>query len=196
MRRILVLAAIAISCSARGDATPPVPGKVLTPQWLRELLANKGALGKLLDLSSGLVLLDESRDDPREHIHGEAWSARLCGDTLTLGWAKTEEELRVALGKSKTLVCQDRPGPPLCVFGTVRDAEMLTYLVFRPVADGTVRLDAILHLDALQDISDLFFITAQEMFVQLRMTSHRSTDCSGKRTTPSEKYKEFRPVFH
>lgn len=189
MRPLVPAAVILFSSLAYGAppvvATAPVPPKAVTRAWLRETLEKKGALERLLDEASGLVTISYETDTP-----SLADAARLCKENLKKGWPGLERGIRTQFTQSDGLFCQNAPGPPLCVFELLHMSDATTtYLLFRPAADGTLRLDAVLFLNGR--VTDKEMIVEQDRYLEQQLTRLRSTDCSAKSVTPSDLYRSF-----
>lgn len=192
MKHLVVSVMLASTCVAHGDS-PPVESstahpKAITKAWLREILRKKGALAQSIDRTSGLVSIGYEMDTPSQSSAG-----RLCGDELKKSWPDFEKGLRYDITHSDGFVCHNAPGPPLCAFGLIHAADStITYVLFRAVADGTLRLDAILLSNGPPRPTDKASVALEERYVQQQLTNLRRRDCDANAVTPSDSYKAFR----
>jgi hypothetical protein len=193
MIRFGVYAIVLLGAVARADAPAagPPPPKMLTRAWLRETITKKESLAQLLDQNAGLVVIEHQTDSPRDDDQGSVSGERLCKDQLKRRLPELQKRVSNGLTRSDTFKCQNRPGPPFCAFGVLNEYTTITYLLFRTSSDGSLRLDAILDLDGLLNVTDKSSIEEQETYVQQQLLRLRKTDCAGNATSPSELYKRF-----
>jgi hypothetical protein len=185
---------VLLSAVARADVTAGSPRSptVLTQAWLRETITKADSLAPLLDQSAGLVVIEHQTDSPIDGDQGRASGERLCKEQLARRLPALQKRISDGLRRSDALQCQNRPGPPFCAFGVLNEYTTITYLLFRSASDGSLRLDAILELDGLLNVTNKSAIGEQENYVRQQLLRLRKTDCAGNAATPSELYRRFR----
>jgi hypothetical protein len=182
-RRAIVALGIVVVGAARADgpaAHPtPAPVKVVTQAWLRETLRDEGTLGRMIDEANGVVFIDDLEDSANENSKPVVTASRLCGAKLHKAWPKREAQIRAVFEHTDPFLCRNRPGPPVCAFGVLNEYTAFTYLVFRSGADDVLKLDAVMRLDGLLNVSDKSSLIYQERWVQQQLMKLRNTDCAG-----------------
>lgn len=179
--------AILLALVAPASAAP----KVVTQAWLRDF--SKWQLAALIDGDQGLAVLTRVLDSPVANDHGVVSAERLCGEKLEQQLPTLRAQIADALKRSDTKSCHNRPGPAYCAFGIANEYTTMTYLVFRPSANGELTLDAVMALDG-GSMDDAAY-DKQRAWVSHELTKLRSTSCSGKATTPPS-YEQFVDAHH
>ena len=165
------LACALLLMSSVASAEPP---KVVTHAWLTEMNAAKWPIDGMIDWHDGLIVLERLIDSPAEDYKGVVSARKICkpADLHAL-----ERELGGYYKDADTFNCQNKPTAE-CSFAYAYEYTTRTTLGFAKAADGTLRLNVVMFLDAGSQSEE--FGRKQDAWVSKQLTKLSKVSCEPK----------------
>jgi hypothetical protein len=169
-----MMGALVLATYLMSQTGPPA----VTVEWLTGVAEGRYTLASLVDPERGVAVLVHQLDSGREDFEGVLSARRVCAADLAAIEKSAADYLRHVLVTGEHVECQNRPGLPTCRYKVANEYTSEGRLVFRPAADGSLRLEALLSLDGGSVGYD--FKADQERWVRRQLARLAPIDCRGR----------------